>query len=412
MTSILQNKRIILGITGGIAAYKSATVCSRLVQAGARVDVVMTDAAQKFMAPLTFQALTHRPVYVDMFSIPDGENIPHIALADSADLLLIAPATANTIAKLANGLADNLLTAIALATPAPILLAPAMETDMWQHPATQNNVKVLQSWGINLIGPAEGRLASGAMGAGRMVEPDEVVGMARVVLARQGDLAGRHVVVTAGGTREAIDPVRYVSNHSSGKMGYALAEVARDRGARVTLITTAGLPDPFGIEIMRTDSAETMKDAVLRATQQADVLIMAAAVADFRPASPAEQKIKKKDDTTGLTLEMVRNPDILAEVAAQKSTGTGPKITVGFAAETEALLANAQSKLHRKKLNLIAANDVTAADAGFAVDTNRVTLLGANGSVKELPLMSKVEVAGAIFDRVVELLQMAEKNNA
>lgn len=404
MTKVLQNRRIILGITGGIAAYKTAIICSRLVQAGALVDVVMTRAAQKFITPLTFQALTHRPIYTDMFDIPAGENIPHIALADAADLLLIAPATSNTIAKMANGLADNLLTAIALATPAPTLLAPAMETDMWQHPATQANIQRLQSWNVAMVGPAEGRLASGAVGKGRMVEPEAIVDMCRVVLARQGDLAGRHVVVTAGGTREAIDPVRFVSNHSSGKMGYAIAKVARDRGAKVTLISTAKLPDPYGIEIVPTDSAENMQTAVLTTTHRADVLVMAAAVADFRPAAVAEQKIKKKEDTVGLTLEMVRNPDILAAVAKQKEAGAGPQVTIGFAAETENLLSNAQGKLERKRLDLIVANDITAADAGFAVDTNRVTLLGTDGSVEALPLMSKGEVAEAILDQAVELL--------
>jgi phosphopantothenoylcysteine decarboxylase/phosphopantothenate--cysteine ligase len=405
MIKLLKDKRIILGVTGGIAAYKAAAICSRLVQAGALVDVVLTEAAQKFITPLTFQALTHRPIYRDMFDIPPGENIPHVTLANAADLVVIAPATANTIAKLANGLADNLLTAIALATPAPLLLAPAMETDMWQHPATQSNLQKLLAWGVAIVGPAEGRLASGAMGQGRIAEPDEVIGMARLVLARQGDLAGRRVVVTAGGTREAIDPVRFVSNHSSGKMGYALAEVAQDRGAQVTLISTVGLPAPYGADVVRVNSAEEMLKTVLSATRQADALIMAAAVADFRPATIAEQKIKKKGNGDGLTLEMVRNPDILAEVAAQKSRGAGPTVTVGFAAETEDLLVNAQSKLKRKKLDLIAANDVTAADAGFAVDTNRVTLLSAAGLVEELPLMSKVEVAEAIFDKMAALLK-------
>ena len=401
---IFGGKRIVLGVTGGIAAYKAATVCSRLVQAGALVDVVMTEAAQKFISQLTFQALTHRPIYTDMFHIPDGENIPHIVLADSADLLLIAPATANTIGKVANGLADNLLSAIALATPAPKLMAPAMETDMWRHPATQRNVATLKGWGIEFIGPAAGRLASGAMGEGRLVEPDEIVAAAQMILARQGDLAGRTVVVTAGGTREAIDPVRFVSNHSSGKMGYAVAEAARDRGAQVTLITSANLPAPFGMAVVRVDSAQEMLDAVLTATDQATALIMAAAVADFRPLTVAEQKIKKRGDTEGLVLELVRNPDILAEVAARKATGTGPEITVGFAAETHDLLANAQEKLKRKRLDLIVANDVTATDAGFAVDTNRVTLLGTDGSIEETPLMTKREVAETILDRVARFL--------
>jgi phosphopantothenoylcysteine decarboxylase/phosphopantothenate--cysteine ligase len=397
---VLQNKHIILGVTGGIAAYKTAMICSRLVQGGALVDVVMTEAAQEFITPLTFQALTHRPVHTDMFDIAARQSIPHVALADVADLLLIAPATANTIAKLANGLADNLLTAIALATPAPLLLAPAMETDMWQHPATQANVERLRAWGVNVVGPAEGRLASGAMGPGRMVEPEEVVSMARVVLGRSGDLAEQRVVVTAGGTREAIDPVRFVSNHSSGKMGYALAEVARDRGAAVTLITTVSRPNLFGVEVIQVDSAEQMLEAVLTATREADLLVMAAAVADFRPKSAVEQKIKKETHTEELTLEMVRTLDILVEVANQKSAGYGPRITVGFAAETEDVLANAQSKLKRKKLDLIVANDVSAADAGFAVDTNRVTLLAADGTIEELPLMSKIEVAEVIFDAV------------
>ena len=401
---IFGGKRIVLGVTGGIAAYKAATVCSRLVQAGALVDVVMTEAAQKFISQLTFQALTHRPIYTDMFHIPGGENIPHIVLADSADLLLIAPATANTIGKVANGLADNLLSAIALATPAPKLMAPAMETDMWRHPATQRNVATLKGWGIEFIGPAAGRLASGAMGEGRLVEPDEIVAAAQMILARQGDLAGRTVVVTAGGTREAIDPVRFVSNHSSGKMGYAVAAAARDRGAQVTLITSANLPAPFGMAVVRVDSAQEMLDAVLTATDQATALIMAAAVADFRPLTVAEQKIKKRGDTEGLVLELVRNPDILAEVAARKATGTGPDITVGFAAETHDLLANAQEKLKRKRLDLIVANDVTATDAGFAVDTNRVTLLGTDGSIEETPLMTKREVAETILDRVARFL--------
>jgi phosphopantothenoylcysteine decarboxylase/phosphopantothenate--cysteine ligase len=333
-----------------------------------------------------------------MFDIPANENIPHIALADAADLLLIAPATAHTLAKLANGLADDLLAAIAMATPAPLLLAPAMETDMWRYPATQANLEKLRVWGATIVGPAEGHLASGAMGSGRMVEPAEIISAARVVLGRKGNLAGWRVVVTAGGTREAIDPVRFVSNHSSGKMGYAVAIAARDRGAAVTLITTVGLPDPFGLEVVRVDSAEQMLAAVLQSTHQADLLVMAAAVADFKPSEVAGQKIKKKEDTQRLTLELVRNPDILAEVAVQKASGSGPRLTVGFAAETEDLVTNARSKLERKKLDLIVANDVSASDAGFAVETNRVTLLAAAGTVESLPLMSKMEVAERILD--------------
>ncbi|HMR65232.1 MAG TPA: bifunctional phosphopantothenoylcysteine decarboxylase/phosphopantothenate--cysteine ligase CoaBC [Anaerolineae bacterium] len=404
MSDVLANKRVVLGVSGGIAAYKAAMLCSRLVQAGAQVEVVMTEAAQKFIAPLTFQALTHRPVYTDIFHIPEGENIPHIALADTTDLLLIAPATANTLGKIANGLANDLLSAIALATPAPLLLAPAMETDMWQHPATQSNVAKLQGWGAALVGPAEGRLASGATGPGRLAEPEVILEMARVVLARQGDLAGRRVVVTAGGTREAIDPVRFVSNYSSGKMGYAIALAARDRGAAVTLISSAALPAPLGLEVVPVDSARAMLAAVLDATDQADALIMSAAVADFRPVNVAEQKIKKKGETEGMVLELTRNPDILAEVALRKRDTGFPRVTVGFAAETQDVLANAQTKLERKRLDFIVANDVTAADAGFAVETNRVTILATDGSQTALPLLTKREVAEEILDRMAKLL--------
>lgn len=400
----LQNKRVVLAISGGIAAYKVATLCSRLVQLGALVDVVMTDAAQKFITPLTFQALTHRRIYLNMWDIPDNSNIPHIDLADSADLLVIAPATANTIGKLANGLADNLLTAIALATPAPILIAPAMESDMWNHPATQANLEKLRQWGVTIVGPAEGRLASGAVGAGRLVEPHEIGEVAQYLLAQSGDLAGQRVIVTAGGTREAIDPVRFIGNHSTGKMGHAVAEAARNRGATVTLITTTQLAVPFGITPIRVNSAVEMQQAVLKSSQAAEALIMAAAVADFRPEVVAEQKIKKSADGQGLTIELGRNPDILADVAEQKAKGDGPRLTVGFAAETENLQANAQGKLTRKRLDFIVANDVTAADAGFGVDTNRVTMFFADGTVEPLPLMSKSAVANEILNQVARLL--------
>ncbi len=398
----LKNKRIVLGITGGIAAYKSAIVASKLVQAGAQVEVVMTGAAQKFITPLTFQALTHRRVYTNLFHLPPGENIPHITLADNTDLLLIAPATANTLAKLAHGLADNLLTAIALATPAPILAAPAMESDMWLHPATQENAARLQSRGITLIGPAEGRLASGAMGKGRMVEPGFVLDAARQVLAQHGDMAGKRVVVTAGGTREALDPVRYLTNRSSGKTGHALAATARDRGATVTLITTAPLPVPLGVQAVRVVSAADMQAAVLSHIDQADALVMAAAVADYRPETLAAQKIKKSG--AGLALPLARTGDILQAVAHQRERTGRPRCTVGFAAETEALLENAAEKLARKRLDLIAANDVSRPDAGFGVDTNQVTLLFKDGAAETLPLMSKTAVANHIWDRTLALL--------
>jgi phosphopantothenoylcysteine decarboxylase/phosphopantothenate--cysteine ligase len=405
---VLNDKRILLGVTGGVAAYKGAFLASRLTQAGAMVDVVMTEAAARFVAPLTFQAVTRRALYTDMFELTVGQNpdevqIPHISLAKSADLLLIAPATGNTLARLAQGLADNLLTAIALATPAPSLIAPAMESDMWAHPATQANIATLQERGVTLVGPAAGHLASGAEGLGRMSEPEEILEMARVVLGRGGDLAERRVIVSAGGTREAIDPVRFVSNYSSGKMGYALAQAARDRGAHVTLVTAPTcLPDPVGVETIHVESAADMRDAVFSACEGADALVMAAAVADYRPVDTVAQKIKKNGDQ--LTLQLSRTPDILAEVARMREAGRGPKVVVGFAAETEDLLENARDKLQRKRLDLIAANDVSAADAGFAVDTNRVTLLSADGSIEALPLMAKEEVAHEIWDRVCQLL--------
>jgi phosphopantothenoylcysteine decarboxylase/phosphopantothenate--cysteine ligase len=396
---VLTNKRIILGVTGGIAAYKVAMLVSKLVQSGAHVDVVMTEGAQKFITPLTFQALTHRRVYTDLFTLPPDENIPHIALADQADLLLIAPVTANTLAKIANGLADNLLTAIALATPAPILVAPAMETDMWQHPATQANVARLAEWGLHFVGPAEGRLASGAVGRGRMAEPETILDAARQVLAKQGDMAGKRVVVTAGGTREALDPVRYLTNRSSGKMGYALAEVARDRGAVVTLISTVNLPLPLGMELVCVESAADMKAAVLAALPQSDALVMAAAVADYRPATVAEQKIKKTDND--LVFPLARTDDILQAVAIERQQTGWPLCAVGFAAETQDLLDNAAEKLTRKHLDFIIANDVSRSDTGFTVDTNQVTILGADGSAEALPLLSKVEVAEIVWDRVM-----------
>ncbi len=399
----LHGKRIVLGVTGGIAAYKSATITSRLVQVGAVIDVVLTESATKFITPLTFQSLTHRRVFTDIFDLSTAENIPHIELSHQSDLLVIAPATANTIAKMAHGQADNLLTAIALATDRPILIAPAMETDMWEHPATQQNIAVLAEWGVAQVGPAAGRLASGRMGHGRMAEPDEIVDAARWVMAQKGDMAGMRVVVTAGGTREPIDPVRYITNRSSGKMGHALAEAARDRGAQVTLITTASLPVPHGVSPVKVDTAAEMADAVLTAIADTDALVMAAAVADYRPAKISSQKIKKGDG--GLELSLSRTPDILQLVAKYRAENGFPRKVVGFAAETTDVRQNAREKLTRKRLDWIVANDVSRSDAGFAVETNRVTLFGADGSVIELPLMSKLAVAVEIWNRIVPLLR-------
>jgi phosphopantothenoylcysteine decarboxylase/phosphopantothenate--cysteine ligase len=405
---LLKDRHILLGVTGGVAAYKAVHIASRLTQSGATVDVVMTEAAVRFVAPLTFQAVTRRAVHTDLFALPPHQGpdaspgelqIPQIGLAKSADLLIIAPATANTLAGLAHGQADNLLTAISLATRAPLLIAPSMESDMWTHPATQANVATLVDRGATLVGPAAGHLASGEAGVGRMSEPEEILEIARAVLARSGDWAARRVVVSAGGTREALDPVRFLSNRSTGRMGYALAVAARDRGAEVTLVTApTALADPLAMEVVHVESAQEMREAILGAADGADVLAMAAAVADYRPVETSSHKIKKEDD--GLVFELVRTADILAEVAQLRVGGRGPRVTVGFAAETRDLLDNARAKLERKRLDLIVANDVSATDAGFAVDTNRVTLLWADGRVEALPLMSKGDVAHVIWDRL------------
>ncbi len=393
---ILEDKRIVLGVSGSIAVYKAADLASKLAQAGALVDVVMTREAQQFVTPLTFRSLTHRAVARDLFDPDSALSIEHVALAETANVVVIAPATANIIAKLAHGLADDLLTCILLATKAPVIVAPAMDGNMFQNPATQENLLRLEKRGVTVVGPAKGRLASGLVGVGRMGEPLEIVDTIRLMLGRNGDLAGRRVVVTAGGTHEPIDPVRVIGNRSSGKMGFALAEAARDRGAEVTLIAT-GVPmsDPVGLKTVRVETAEQMRSAVTKAIKGSDALLMAAAVADYRPEKTASSKIKK--NSTTLTLQLVRTPDILGEVK-------GDFLRVGFAAESDDLVKNAKAKLVKKGLDLIVGNDITAKDSGFSVDTNRVVLVGRNGNVEELPLMSKYDVANKILDRVVALL--------
>ena len=394
----LAGKNIILGVTGSIAAYKAATVASRLTQARANVDVIMTEAATRFVAPLTFQALTGRPVYTSMWGTEDTSgglptHIAHVGLAHSTDLLLIAPCTANTIAKLALGLADDLLSVTVLAVNAPVVIAPAMDAGMYENAATQGHVATLEARGVLVAHPAVGRMASGFEGRGRLIEPDEIVGWSRVALGKDGPLAGRRVVVTAGPTQETIDPVRYITNRSSGRQGYALAQAAIDAGAAVTLITgPVGLPMPVGAEVIDVTSTLDMHDAVLEYAPSADVLIMAAAVADFRPATISADKIKK---TGGVpSLELAANPDILLALSEQADR---PTVTVGFAAESRDLIENARGKLARKKLDLIVANDITASDAGFAAPTNRVAFVTADG-VEELPLLTKEAVAARIVD--------------
>ncbi|MBN1313185.1 MAG: bifunctional phosphopantothenoylcysteine decarboxylase/phosphopantothenate--cysteine ligase CoaBC [Anaerolineae bacterium] len=406
--SILTDKHIILGVTGSIAAYKACALASRLTQHGALVDVIMTESATRFVAPLTFQALTGRPVYTTMWQTDAsgglGTHIAHVSLAHEADLLLIAPITANMMAKIAHGLADDLLsvTALASANRCPILIAPAMDVGMYENPVTLANVDILRSRGVRFAGPGSGRMASGLEGLGRFIEPDEIAGHCRRVLGMNGSLAGRRVVVTAGPTREPLDPVRYLTNYSSGKQGFAIAQAAVDAGAVVTLITgPVSLPTPIGVERVDVLDTRSMLDAVLvHATgdDPTDALIMAAAVADFRPEEIAERKIKKTQDPASMQIDLTYNPDILYEVSRQTRK---PLLTVGFAAESDDLIAHAQEKLARKSLDMIVANDITAGDAGFAVDTNRVVFVMSEG-IEELPLMSKEEVAQRIVAWVAE----------
>ncbi len=411
--SLFQKKHLVLGVCGGIAAYKAADLASKLTQAGALVDTVMTASAQNLIGPTTFAALTGRQVFTDADLWDHSVHVPHVALGQQADLMIIAPATANTLAKLAHGLADNMVSIVALAARCALLVAPAMDAGMWHHPATQANVETLRQRGVVFVGPEQGRMASGLMGWGRMSEPLDILGQARLALAKNGPLAGRHVVVTAGGTQEPLDPVRYISNRSSGKQGLALAQAALDHGAQVTLITgpTVHLPAPVGARRVEVETAEQMRDAVLEACAQSDVLLMAAAVADFKPTQTLEQKIKKSSDTRTLSLELSYTPDILAAVKALREQGRGPEVVVGFAAETQNLIDHAAAKLRAKGLEMIAANDVGATDAGFAVDTNRVTLLTAAPTCEagftreDLPLMSKTAVAETILARVEALLR-------
>lgn len=398
-TNPLHGKRIVLGVSGSIACYKAADLASKLSQGGALVDTILTEGATHFITPLTFQSVTGRRAYTDADLWGNEAHVLHVGLGHQADLLVIAPATANTIARLAHGQSDDLLSLTALAATCPLLLAPAMDGGMFTHPATQENLRLLQERGATIIGPEAGHLASGLVARGRMTEPLSLLGEIRQHLAQGGPLAGRTVVVTAGGTREAVDPVRYLTNHSSGKQGYAVAQAAIDAGAKVVLISTAALPVPVGAQLVAVDSAQEMLAAVLTACADADALIMAAAVADFRPAQVADQKIKKLQGTPSLAL--AANPDILATLAQQRGDSDRLKVVVGFAAETQNLLENAQRKLQRKRLDLIVANDVTAPNAGFAVETNQVTFLRADGSAETLPLLSKAAVAERIIEEVV-----------
>lgn len=406
---LLDGTHILLGVTGSIAVYKAVDLASKLTQAGALVDVIMTEAAQRFVTPLTFQAVTGRPVYADMWQ-PDSGALPthiaHVGLGESADLLAIIPATADTLSRLASGRADDLLAVTALAARCPLLVAPAMDGGMYAHPATQANLENLVKRGAILVEPEEGRFASGLTGKGRLPDTAALLGAIRFALARRGPLVGKHIVVTAGGTREPIDPVRFVTNRSSGKQGHALAQAALDAGAAVTLITTAhSLPAPYGAAVVSVETAAQLLTETLRHAETADALIMAAAVADFRPASPASHKIKKVDNGgTGLTVQMERTQDILLAIKARRDETHAPRAVVGFAAESEDLARNARDKIARKGVDLLVANDISATDAGFETDTNRVLILDALGGEERLELMSKTAIAEHILQRLATLL--------
>jgi phosphopantothenoylcysteine decarboxylase/phosphopantothenate--cysteine ligase len=403
---MLRNKEIILGVCGGIAAYKTAELLREMSKRGANVHVVMTANAQQFIAPLTFQSLSGNPVLTDMFRLLEDSKIGHIALADIADLMVIAPATANIMGKIANGIADDFLTTMVMATKVPILFAPSMNVNMWESDIVQQNVARLKAQGYQFIDPAEGDLACGSVGKGRLADVTEIIEKIEDIFTKK-DLAGQRVVVTAGPTLEPIDPVRYITNRSTGKMGFALAKMARRRGAEVTLITGPhylSLPRRDIPQIVVSDARE-MHDAIAERFEDCQIVIMAAAVADFRPQDVLTEKITKRKNGS-YVLEMEKNPDILRELGEKKNN----HILVGFAAETSELMEHAEEKLHEKNLDLIVANDVTQPGAGFGVDTNRVKILDAGGKTRSVPLLSKDEVAHIILDHVVRLVKKKEKN--
>ncbi len=394
----LNGKNVVLGVSGSIAAYKAADLASKLVQAGAQVDVILTESAQEFVGKSTFAALTHRPVTTGLWEANSPLAIDHVSLAVNADCVVVAPATANTIAKLALGLSDDALGATVLATDAPLVVAPAMDANMYASPAVQQNVETLRERGAVIAEPGKGRLASGLIGKGRLQDPAQIVGLVRQAIGRSGDYAGRKVVVSAGGTQEPIDPVRFISNRSTGKMGYALAEAARDRGADVTLVSApTALDHPAGVGFVPVQTVNGMREAVLAASEPADLLVMAAAISDFSPANVASEKIKKNG--ASLTLELQKNEDWMP-------LATGPKLVkVAFAAETGDAAVKARDKVESKGAVFTVANDVSEEGSGFGTDTNRVAIVDASGEAEQLPLMDKLVVAHAILDRALKHLK-------
>jgi phosphopantothenoylcysteine decarboxylase / phosphopantothenate---cysteine ligase len=391
---MLGGKRVVLGVSGGIAAYKAVEVCRRLIDAGAHVTPVLTEGALHFIGRTTFDALASERAWTSLWD--EDHPIPHTHLGQTADLVLVAPATARVLGLYATGISEDLLTNVLLATRAPVLVCPAMHTEMWEHPAVQDNLRVLRSRGVHVVEPEVGRLAGGDVGAGRLADPEAIVAAATTILLGNepaADLTGRRIVVTAGGTREPIDPVRFIGNRSSGKQGHAVAEEAAARGAKVTLVTTVGLPTSLGIDVVRVDTAAEMEHAVLSRADSADVVVMAAAVADFRPVHAAGQKLKKADGAPEVVLEPTA--DILAELGARRRPG---QVLVGFAAETDDLRGHAADKLRRKGVDLIVANDVSAPGVGFEHDTNAVVILAADGMSHEVSLTDKRAIARAILD--------------
>jgi phosphopantothenoylcysteine decarboxylase/phosphopantothenate--cysteine ligase len=388
----LHGKRVVLGVSGGIAAYKAVDVCRRLVDAGAHVAPVLTEGALRFVGRTTFDALASEKAHTSLWD--DDSPIPHTHLGQTADVVVVAPATARVLGLYAHGISEDLLTNVLIATRAPVVVAPAMHTEMWEHAATQDNVALLKRRGVHVVEPGVGRLAGGDEGAGRLAEPADIVAAVERVFAPQ-DLAGLGVLVTAGGTREPIDPVRYLSNRSSGKQGHALADEAAARGADVTLVTTVHRPAAPGVEILHVETAAEMEEAVLGRSDAADVILMAAAVADFRPKAPANEKLKKADGPPEIVLEPTT--DILAELGKRRRPG---QVIVGFAAETDRLREHAADKLARKGIDLIVANDVSAPDAGFGHDTNRAVILDAEGRSLDVPLSDKRDVARTVLDAV------------
>ncbi len=395
--AMLRGKTVVLGVTGGIAAYKSAALTSLLVKAGAQVQVIMTEHARQFIAPLTFESLTGRRCLTDTFDRNHEYSTEHVELAKEADVVMIAPATANIIAKIAHGMADDMLTTTILACDCPKIVAPAMNTRMYENPVTQDNIRKLEEYGMTIAHPTSGHLACGDIGKGKMLEPEELFQYILMACAFEKDMAGKHVLVTAGATQEALDPVRYITNHSSGKMGYSLAKISALRGAEVVLVSGhTALAAPLFAERVSVTSAEDMFRAVTERSEWADIIIKAAAVADYRPAAVSSEKIKKSDDQMSIGLE--RTQDILGYLGAHKRDG---QFLCGFAMETQDLLENASQKLKKKNADMIVANNLKVTGAGFAGDTNVVTLITENGA-EEQELMSKEEVAGVILDKIME----------